>query len=52
VPASGFAKNVEGSVGVVGRNSVDGEGEGEERRSNNFAPRVPEGGEERASAVR
>jgi len=57
-PAGGFAREEEegkeGSVGVVGMidEEIDGDGEGEERRSNSFEPRVPEGGEESARAVR
>jgi len=46
----------DGSVGVIGTfNELlddDDEGEGDERRSNSFAPRVPEGGVESARAVR
>ena len=40
-----------GDVGMVD-DGGDGDGDGEERRSNSFAPRVPEGGEESARAVR
>ena len=38
-------------MGVMGE-TVEDEGEEEERRSNSFGPRVPEGGDERARAVR
>jgi len=31
---------------------TDADGDGEDNRSNNFAPRVPEGGEDSASAVK
>lgn len=49
----GAAGKEEGSVGVVGAISDEvEEGDGEDSRSNSFAPRVPEGGEESASAVR
>jgi hypothetical protein len=60
IPAGVFEREEEedkkdvsvGDVGAVDEDGGDGDGDGEERRSNSFEPRVPEGGEESARAVR